>query len=194
MKPPYQNEIRDRLLIPLRGTQSSAQKMRVHLPARDAHASVRPPVDADASALLSAGYGSLYGATLVGSVTLRSGWLLFLFTPDFFSALVEKINREMPLPEEAGETHAENRMRALARHEGSGCPNQPAFHRALILALAAHESAAAYRKAEQAALKLFHTIPPRERPAFFCRCGALGGAMLRLLSNSRSIPAISRPT
>ncbi|MEZ4626706.1 MAG: hypothetical protein R2912_00875 [Eubacteriales bacterium] len=36
----------------------------------------------------------------------------------------------------------------------------------------------------RAALSLFHTIPPRIRPALLSRCGALGGAILRLLAFS----------
>ena len=185
MKPLYESELTAKLSRVLCAANIVAQNTRVHLPARDAHASVHVSAGLDASKVLSLDYGSLYGTPLVGSVRLVNGWLLFTFTQEFFSALVDEINRTLPLQDEKIETCAENRMRALARHEGTGCLDKAAFHRALMLALVAHESAAAYKRAERAALTLFHTIPPRERPALIARCGALGGAMLRLLSNSR---------
>ena len=99
--------------------------------------------------------------------------------------MVEHINRTLPEPVRTDETHAENRMRVLARHSGEGCPDLPAFHRALVLSLVAGERPAAYRKAEHAAQVLFHTIPPRERIALLPRSGALGGALWRLLTYSR---------
>ena len=184
MTPPYESEIRAQIARALSAAYLGAAVSRVHLPARDAHASVHVPASADASKILSFDYGTLYGATLVSSVRLVNGWLLFSFSPEFFSALVREINNALPLRHDASETHAENRMRALARHGGADCPDIPAFHRALLLALAAHESPAAYKRAERAALTLFHTIPPRERPALIAHCGAFGGAMLRLLSAS----------
>ena len=185
MTPPYESEIRAQITRALSVALSGAAVSRVHLPARDAHASVHVPTSADASKVLSIDYGSLYGAALVSSVRLVNGWLLFSFSPEFFSALVDEINRTLPLRHDASETHAENRMRVLARHDGADCPDIPALHRALLLALTAHESAAARHRAERAALTLFHTIPPRERPALFSRCGVFGGAILRLLSSSR---------
>ena len=184
MTSPYESEIRARITHALSAAQAGAAVSRVHLPARDAHASVHVPAGADVSALLAIDDGSRYGAPLVSSVRLLNGWLLFTFSPEFFTALVDEINRTLPLPDETSETYAENRMRVLARHEGADCPNIHVFHRALALALVAHESAAARHRAERAALTLFHTIPPRERPALLARCGALGGAMLRLLSAS----------
>ena len=184
MTSPYESEIRAQITRALSAAQTGAVVSRVHLPARDAHASVHVPAGMDAPALLAIDYGSLYGAPLVSSVRLVNGWLLFTFTPEFFSALVDDINSTLPLQDEKIETYAENRMRVLARHEGLGCPDKAAFHRALALALVANESAAACKRAERAALTLFHAIPPRERPALIARCGAFGGAMLRLLSSS----------
>ena len=185
MTPPYESEIRAQITRALSVALSGAAVSRVHLPARDAHASVHVPTSADASKVLSIDYGSLYGAPLVSSVRLVNGWLLFSFSPEFFSALVERINLTLALPEAENETHAENRMHVLARHGGVGCPDLPTFHRALLLAVASHESMAAYRRAERAANTLFHTIPPRDRGALLPRCGALGGALWRMLSYSR---------
>jgi len=186
MTPPYESEIRAQIVRVLGGAlQNAPAASRIRMPARDAHASVHPPVDADLLSLAALDFGALYGATLVDRVRVVNGWLLFDFTPAFFSALVEEINRTLPAPECTNETLAENRIYVLSRHEGSGCPDHPAFHRALICALVAHESKAAYARAETAALTLFHSILPQERPALLSRCGALGGAMLRLLTNSR---------
>jgi hypothetical protein len=78
-------------------------------------------------------------------------------------------------------------MLALARHPGSGCPPLDCFHRTLLLAVSAKGSRAAYQKAERAAETLFHTIPPKDRPLLFPSCGALGGALARLLSHQHSL-------
>lgn len=185
MKPPFESEIRAQIRRVLGGAFPGTPDARIHLPARNAHASVHLRTGASEQTLSSLDFGSLYGAPFVESLRVVNGWLLFEFSPAFFSAWTDEINRALPAPERADEALAENRMFVLSRHEGTGCPDHPAFHRALILAAVAHESKAAHMRAEQAALKLFHTIPPRIRPALFSRCGALGGAMLRLLSNSR---------
>lgn len=185
MKPLYESEIRAQLAETLGGALGETPKARsIRLPARDAHASVHPPQNAAPSTLASLDFGCLYGAPLVEQIREVNGWLLFDFSPAFFSALVDEINLALPEPEAADETHAENRMRVLSRHSGAGCPDLPAFHRALLLALMTHESSAAYQRAERAASTLFHKIPARERPALLPQCGALGGALWRLLSAS----------
>lgn len=183
MTPPYESEIRTQIVSVLGGALGQTpEAARIRLPAKLAHASFRPPIGADLNALAALDFGALYGAPLVSSVRVVNGWLLFDFSPAFFSALVDEINRSLPAPDTTDETHAQNRMRVLARHEGTGCPDFPAFHRALVLSLVAHESPAAYRKAEHAAKTLFHTFAPRERAALFSHCGALGGALWRLLT------------
>ena len=184
MKPPFESDIRAQIRRVLGGALPDAPASRIHLPARDAHASVHLPQGADAAALAALDFGLLYGAQLVSSVREVNGWLLFTFSSAFFSALVDEIHRLLPAPESAFDSLAQNRMYVLSRHGGTGCPDHDAFHRALILATVAHESKAALARAEQAALTLFHTIPPRIRPALLSRCGALGGAILRLLACS----------
>ena len=186
MTPPYESDIRAQLVRVLGGALGQTpDAKRIRMPARGAHASYRPPEGTDVFALAALDFGSLYGARLVGAVGVVNGWLLFDFSPAFCSTLVDEINRSLPAPDATNETHAQNRMRVLARHEGTGCLDHPAFHRALMLSLVAHESPASYRRAEHAAETLFHTIPPRERPALIARSGALGGALLRLLTCSR---------
>lgn len=186
MTPPYKSDIRAALSARLaEALCMEIDRTRVHLPARNAHASYHPPQNADFTALAALDFGLLYGESLVQRVCARNGWLLFDFSPAFFSALVEQINAGCSAPEDSAETHAQNRMAVLSRHGGTGCPNHPAFQRALLVALSANESAAAYRKAERAAETLFHTVPPCERAGLSAKCGAFGGAMLRLLSVSR---------
>ena len=183
MKPPYESEIRAQLVRVLGGALREAPDARsLRLPARDAHVSFRPPHGVDPGPLAALDFGALNGVPLVERVRVVNGWLLFDLSPAFFSALVDEINRSCPVPALAHDTHAENRMRLVCRHPGAGCPDIASFHRALMLALAAHESSAAYARAERAALSLFHEIPPRDRPALLSDCGALGGAMLRLLA------------
>ncbi len=187
MTPPYESEIRAQIVRVLGGALGQTpEAARIRLPAKMAHASFRPPMGTDVNALAALDFGALYSAPLVDSVRVVNGWLLFDFTTAFFNALVDEINRSLPEPDTTGETHAQNRMRVLARHEGTGCPDVTALHRALVLSLVAHESPAAYRRTEHAAKTLFHTIAPRERAALFSHCGALGGALWRLLSHAHT--------
>ena len=81
--------------------------------------------------------------------------------------------------------HAVTRLLALGRHDGEGCPPLPAFRRALLEAVSVDQSPAAYRRAIRAAETLFHSIPPRERPALLNRCGAYARALARLLGGKR---------
>ena len=157
----------------------------VHLPARAAEASLRILQGASENDALKADYGLLYGAPLVGSVRVVRGWLLYEFSGSFLSALVQKINAELPLPQDDRGDHAVNSMLALARQRGEDCPNVFAMRRALLLALSAHTGPAAYQKAARAAESLFHETPPRDRPALLAQSGALGGALARLLGGAR---------
>ena len=182
MKPPFESEIRAQILRVLGGAALLPPAARVHLPARDAHASIRLPAGTSAQAVLALDFGALYGAQLVSSLRVVNGWLLFDFSPDFFCALVERVNQTLPLPSSDEGNHAINRMLSLQRHSGSGCPDHPAFHRALLLAVVASASSAARQKAERAAETLFHTIAPKDRPPLLPSCGALGGALARLLA------------
>ena len=186
MKSFFGSEIRQSLADALGGVLGiRVDAGKVRLPAREAHASYRPPQEVNASGVCAADFAPLYGAPLVSQVRLVNGWLLFDCSAAFFGALVEQVNHTLPLPTLDCGSHAINRMRTLSRHGGSGCPDIPAFHRALILALAADQSPAAFRQAEQAAIALFHSLPPRERPALLSDCGALGGALARLLASAR---------
>ena len=186
MMPLFHRDIRIRLAEVLGDAFEVAVGERsIHLPARQADASVHVPSGCDPARALSADYGSLYGAPLVSSVRLHNGWLLFAFSDAFFSSLVEQANAVLALPADDGGNHAVNRLLALGRHDGEGCPPLPAFRRALLEAASANESIAAYHRAERAVETLFHPIPPRERPALMDCCGAYARALARLLASSR---------
>ena len=186
MKPPYISDIRSHISGTLSGVLDCAiEPGRIRLPSREANASVRPPQGIDTAPALSASFGSLYGAPLLAGIREVNGWLLLDFSPAFFDALVQRINASIPLPPEDGGDYALNRMLALARHGGSGCPDHPAFHRALLLGIAAFESRAAAFRAAQAAVALFRAVPPRLRPELLSRSGALGSALARLLASAR---------
>ena len=188
MESSFDNDMKAALAIALGSALGLVVDARkIHLPARAAHASYRPPQGVAPDAALPCDYGSLYGAPLVSQVRLLNGWLLFDFSPDFFYALVERVNETLPLPSSDEGNHAINRMLALARHSGSGCPALPGFHRTLILAVAAKGSRAAYQKAELATEVLFHSVSPKDRALLFPSCGALGGALARLLSHQQSL-------
>ena len=186
MMPLFHRDIRIRLAEALGGAFGTAVGERsIRLPARIADASAHVPPGCDPARALTMDYGSLYGAPLVASVRLVNGWLLFSFSDELFDALVAKANATLPLPEHDDGIHAVNRLLALGRHDGEGCPPLPAFRRALLEAVSADQSPAAYRRAIRAAETLFHSIPPRERPALLNRCGAYARALARLLGGKR---------
>ncbi len=186
MAEPFDSEIRARMAEALGSAFGMLiDARRIHLPARAADASFRPPQGASPSSVQPADIGALYGVPLVEQIRIVNGWQLFTFSGAFFDALTARVNEKLPLPAHDGGVYAVNRMLALARHGGSGCPDLPAARRALLLAVSAHESRAAYRRATQAALMLFHNVPTRERGALLSESGSLGGALARLLFAAR---------
>lgn len=182
MIPSFDRDIRIRLAETLGGALGAAVgECSIRLPARRADASAHLPLGCDPAHALRADYGSLYDAPLVSSVRLVNGWLLFDCTDALFSALVERVNASLPLPENDGGSHVVNRLLALGRHGGECCPALPPFRRAFLEAICANQSPAAFRRAVRAAETLFHAIPPRERPALMDRSGAYARALARLL-------------
>ena len=187
MMPSFDRDIRTRLAEALGGALGTAVGERaVRLPTRSADASAHLPPGFDPAPALSSDYGSLWGAPLVSGVRLENGWLLFTLSDALFDALVVQVNASLPLPENDGGEHALNRLLVLGRHGGEGCPALPPFRRALLDAICASQSPAAYRRAVRAAETLFHSIPPRERPALLDRSGAYARALARLLGSVRS--------
>lgn len=179
-----ENEIRFSLAEAASGAFSCRfDGARVHLPARHAAASLRLPngsPDSPARAISA----RLYGAELVESCRVVNGWLLFELTREFYGALTEHVNAELPPPASDLGRYAINRMLVLARHEGTGCPNIAALQRALLLCVCAGKSRSALEQAERAICSMFHSVPPKERPALFEQSGALGKACARMLSDA----------
>ena len=186
MMPLFHRDIRIRLAEALGGALGIAVDERsIRLPARQADASAHLPLGCDPAHVLIADYGSLYGAPLVASVRLLNGWLLFAFSDELFDMLVMQANASLPLPADDGGEHVVNRLLALGRHAGEGCPTPPVFHRVLLEGICVSQSPAAYQRAARAAEMLFHSIPPRERPALMDCSGAYARALARLLADAR---------
>jgi len=156
---------------------------RVHLPARHAAASLRLQ-NGTPDSPVQAISARLYGVELIESCRVVNGWLLFELTQEFYGALTEHVNAELPPPASDLGRHAINRMLVLARHGGTGCPNIPALQRALLLCVCAGKSRASLLQAERTALRMFHSIDPKERPALLEQSGALGNACSRLLTDA----------
>jgi len=157
----------------------------VHLPSRVSAASVHIPGRLPARGFSAAIFPALFGAPLATACRMRGGWLLIDFSDSFYDALVARVHAVLPPASGIMETHAINRLSALARHGGSGCPRVPSFQRALLLSLSAQKSPGAYTRASRACEAMVRSIPPRERPALIGQSGALADAMARLLSAAR---------
>lgn len=172
MTPPYESEIRTQIVSVLGGALGQTpEAARIRLPAKMAHASFRPPMGADVDALAALDFGALYGAPLVDSVRVVNGWLLFDFSPAFFSAMVDEINCSSPRRTQPTKPTRKTACGCSRGKKERVVPGHHAFHRALVLALVAHESPTAYRKAEHAAKTLFHTIAAGTARAFLpLRC------------------------
>ncbi len=153
---------------------------RVHLPARHAAASLRLPNDTPPFAA-EAVSARLYGVELIESCRVVNGWLLFELSRAFYDALTAWIIAELPPPASDLGRYALNRILVLARRDGTGCPDDPALRRALLLCVCAGQSRTALERAERAATTMFHAIEPNRRPALMNASGALGSACARLL-------------
>jgi hypothetical protein len=153
---------------------------RVHLPARHAAASLRL-LNGTPDSPVQTISARLYGVELIESCRIVNGWLLFELSQTFYDALTERVIAELQPPASDLGRHALNRMLVLARHEGAGCPDEPALRRALLLCVCAGQSRASLMRAERAAQTMFHAIEPKERPALLKQSGALGKACARLL-------------
>ncbi len=166
--------------------QAELPPERVRLPAFRAHASLHIPRGCSAEHLTADDFPPLYDAPLVDSLAIENDWLLFYFSDAFFDALVSHIRMTLPpAADDLGE-HAINRMRALSRHDGDGCPREDAFQYALLRGLCAKNSPAAFSRACRDAEALFWSIPPRKRPSLSAQCGAYGDAMARLIHQAKT--------
>jgi len=163
----------------------------IHIPARsDAVGSpiaVSYALDADALAksLMPESFLPYLGVDPVSAVRAENGWLLFTLSNALYSAAVDMIRSELPAPAHDCSSLALNRMMALAKKGGTGCPNDPAVERAFLLTLLLTDDArpAAIDRAESALLSMLHHLPPRERDIGI---GQLADAAGRILYQVRS--------
>ncbi len=157
----------------------------VHLPSRNSAASVHIPYRLPMRKFSADIFPSAFGVPLVSSCRTVDSWLLIDFCDSFYDALVERVCAMLPAADADTESHVVNKLNALARHDGSGCPRVPSFQRALLLSLAAQKGLGAHALAYRACETMLHSVPPRERPALLEQSGALGDALSRLLYSAK---------
>ena len=121
------------------------------------------------------------GVCPVQAARIQSGWLYCALSPAFCTALVRHTLVSLPAPGSDLRCYALNRMLALSRHGGTGCPDAPPIRRALLLTLCAGDSRAALLRAENALLSMLRSVPPASRAALSDRCGEVAAACARLL-------------
>jgi hypothetical protein len=109
------------------------------------------------------------------------------------AALVFRVRQVLPEAKEADITsragYALARLRTLSKKSPCGCPDDERVKKALWLCLGAaafpndpKRTRARLREAAEAALRLTHGAPPKEREALRSRLGETADAMARLLS------------
>lgn len=157
----------------------------VHLPSRNSAASAHIPYRLPVREFSANIFPPAFGTPFVSSCRTVGGWLLIDFYDSFYDILVERVRAVLPAADTGTESHAVNKLNALARHGGSGCPHIFSLQRALLLALTAQKSPGAYAIAYRACETMLHSVPPRERPALLEQSGALGDALSRLLSSAK---------
>ncbi len=133
-------------------------------------------------------FPEVFGVQPVRRVRMENRWLLFDLSDEWYAAAADALIAALPPAAADCGSHALNRMRALARRGGAGCPPYPPVQRALLLTLLLPEGGPHRRaQAERALLTMAHGLPPRERTALLNGCGAVGEAAARMLY------ALSRP-
>lgn len=125
-------------------------------------------------------FGALFGAPLISEAAVLNGWLLMNFSDDFYSAAANEVIRALPAPKADLGSYAINRMCLLANSAQEGCPADRSVQRALLNCLLIGHGVSV-SDAENAVLRMFHHLPPKERSAVSARSGAVGAAAARLL-------------
>lgn len=159
-----------------------------HLPARSAPASAFLPEEARVPyrwADAGSAFGAVLGAPLVLRTELDGSYLLLHFTGAFYDALVAHIRASLPAAADDRGRLALNRMLALARKAGEGCPDDPAAKRLLWQLVCLYERPGGIADAERAATAYLTQLPPRERQRLAGQSGALADAAARILFQFR---------
>ena len=157
---------------------------RVKMPARGAEAGVAVSSGIAAEKLAAPSgesFPAVCGVSAIDAVRYENGWLLFTVSEAFFQAIIDS-TKMLPLPADDGEKLALNRLLALRRHRGTGCPDRETVREALWLCACAAEGRSAVSRAEKAVLSMFDGVVPKERPALYDLCGETADAACRLLN------------
>ena len=131
--------------------------------------------------------GAALGAPLIASARYQGGWIIMELTGQFYSAAVEAVRLWLPPAPDDLHRHPLNRMLALARKGGSGCPDSAPVQRAMLTVLALADPCAPaspahrLRQAERALEKMLLGVPPAKRPALADACGPMADAAARIL-------------
>lgn len=107
-------------------------------------------------------------------------WLLISFTDGFYDACVRDIVASLPSPADDRGSHALNRMLALARQGGEGCPRIDAVQRALWLLLGAAYGYTSASEAARAWERMLYALPVQACMEARRSCGPMADACARL--------------
>lgn len=156
---------------------ATVQPEAVRIPARGADCGVYAP---DLPLPSPEAFGTLFGEPLAAQVRAQSGWLLLTFTGAFCDACVERVCEALPLPKSDGGSLALNRMLALSRQGGAGCPDVPAVRRAFFMLLGAAAGRVSPAEAARAFTRMLLPLPCMQRQRVRRLCGRMAGASARL--------------
>lgn len=170
---------------------------RVCIPARSAEAGCYCPDPLsceEAARILNAlrPFPAVLGVPLVERVEGKNHWLRFRFTGAFFDALTWLYIRELPEPDSDLGEYALNRMMALSRQGGRGCPAYAPIQRAMLLTaglVGGHSSLIRVRRALNG---MTLDPPPGERAKLAAQCGDVGAAASRILHHHLSIQCLQK--
>jgi len=124
------------------------------------------------------------GAPLLKTVRAENGWILFVFTDAFYTALCKAIIQTAYSPARAGDEaqlYLVNRLRIWARRGPAPCPAEPNVQRALWIAF--YDSARFGRlqgDAQRAVLSMTHHADGLARIALEGALGSVAAALLHL--------------
>ena len=149
----------------------------VRIPARHAACSVYLP---EPVVLSPEAFPELLGVPAVREAVWQKQWLLVSFTDVFYDACVCETAASLPLPADDRGSHALNRMLALARQGGAGCPDIEGVRRALWLLLGAAYGYTNANAAARAWTRMLYALPVRARMEARRTCGPMADASARL--------------
>lgn len=132
------------------------------------------------------------GKKLIQRITASEGHVCFHLTVDAYSAALDHIIREYPIPPIPEDTssrvdYAVARMIMLCRGERAGCPDKAKIKQAVWLSLGIEgtkgkKREAMRKRAAEALCTMFDGLTPEEHNTFRTKSASVGGACARLLA------------